>query len=128
MFKAALIINDVTADKSYGLSCGIENTTAGTQMLNFAGFVSLRAGENIAVYAYSSIDSAWSIKSQSSFTFHYFGRFGSTPAFLAHPMASLTMNNPTTANINTWRTTGRGGLFQSLTGIILNIIPLLITK
>eukprot|EP00794_Sanderia_malayensis_P015994 gene15994-17605_t len=115
-FKAALLINDITMDKSIALSCQMENMTDGTQMLSFAGFLSLRADEQVAVYAYSSNDTAWIIKSQSGFSFHFFGRFGSTPGFLVQPMTSWTITNPNNTRITTWRTTGRGGLFQSLTG------------
>ena len=85
-------------------------------MLSFAGFVSLRAGEKIAVYAYAEKDMSWTIKSQSSLTFHYFGRYGSSPGFLITPGWTRTLVNPTSHHIQFWQKTGRAGLFQSLTG------------
>ena len=116
MFKAALIINDITTDKEISLQCQMENSTAGVQMLNFAGFVTLRAGEKVSVYVYSSADTSWTVKSQSSVTFHFLGNYGSTPGFLVTPGTTRTLNNPTNQQITSWAKSGRAGLFQSLTG------------
>ena len=116
LFKASLVINDITADKEIGLQCHMENSTSGVQMLSFAGFISFRAGEKVSVYVYSSSDTSWTIKSQSSISFHLFGNFGSSPGFLVTPGATRTLNNPSNQQLTSWSKSGRAGLFQSLTG------------
>ena len=116
MFKAALVINDITTDKEISLQSHMENSTSGVQMLSFAGFISLRAGENVSVYVYSSSDSSWTVKSQSSISFHLFGNYGSSPGFLVTPGTTRTLNNPKNEQLKSWSKSGRAGLFQSLTG------------
>ena len=94
----------------------MENTTAGAQMLGFAGFISLRAGENVAIHAYASTDTSWTIKSQATLTFHFFGNYGSSPAFLANPQATQDLSSPSGYHVPSWTKVGRAGLFQSLSG------------
>ena len=104
----------------------MENTTAGTQMLGFAGFISLRAGENVAIHAYASTDTSWSIKSQATLTFHFFGNYGSSPAFLVNPQATQDLSSPSGYHVPSWTKVGRAGLFQSLTGReILTLVVIL---
>lgn len=116
MFKAALVINDITTDREIGLQCHVENATSGDQMLSFAGFISLRAGETVSIYVYSSTDTSWTVRSQSGITFHFLGNYGSTPGFLVSPGTTITLNNPNNNQLVSWTKSGRAGLFQSLTG------------
>lgn len=116
MFKAGLVINDITTDKEIPLQSHMENSTSGVQMLSFAGFISLRAGENASIYVYSSSDTSWTVKSQSSISFHLFGNYGSSPGFLVTPGTTRTLNNPKSEQLTSWSKSGRAGLFQSLTG------------
>lgn len=85
-------------------------------MLSYAGFITLRAGERVSAYVYSAKDKSWTVKSQSSITFHFFGNYGSSPGFLVSPGTSRVLVNPSNYHITSWSKSGRAGLFQSLTG------------
>ena len=92
--------------------------------LGIAGFVKLYAGEKISIEVESQTDNNYLITTFSSWTFHYIGRAGSAPAYLAQ----LTQNVNTAGGLTNWRTTGDSRLFRTLSGTHLLLDPLYLSQ
>lgn len=116
-FRLALIVNDDRREENLGLVSEMNGLpTNNAASMGIAGFVKLFAGESISIEVEAESDTdGWIIQTFSSFTFHYIGRPGSAPAYLAQPAQDVPA--ATTGVIRDWKTTQSTQVFKSLSGM-----------
>ena len=116
-FEINVITNQQISSPTGSLSAVRSGQPDGfTFTLTLGGFVDLRASDLVSIYVYSERDTDWIIKDESQFCVTRVGKIGVVPGFAATNELPVSFSSNVPQTIRKWKTSGKLGLFESLTG------------